>query len=519
LATALFVLLCAAVQWRSGAYSADVASHPDEPGHVVSGLMVHDYLRNLAGSPTPRWPSSPRAFAEAYYVHYPKVAIGHWPPLFYVVQAIWMFLFGRTKAALLLLMLLTMAATALLLFQTTRGFFGEVLAFSLAAVFLLFPISQQSLYAVMPDAPLALLSCSAMIAGGFGLEGRRAYWASFCLLTVAAIFTHQRGLSLILAPPIAILLIGNRDLFRRGALWIVAALAVPAIVVWSLSGHQTQEVTVASVAAVAAAFPLHVFHSLGPVFFFLVMLGVVSTRCRKEPRLAFVNGVFLGTWIFFSLAIVPWEDRYLIGALPACIVLAASGLHWIATRASSALQIRLDVTMPILAALAIAATLPVALPLRHKPNMFHEAFVREILAGEDGKKLVYLVAGDPTYEGEFIASAALQEPRAEHIVLRSTKALIRTGWSMRDVHPLFSNTSEMAAFLEQSWISLIVLQDGRARPDVEMLRSTVRESEWLQLPAPAGTLAYRRTSPLPAGEMKIRIDMRESLGKYLELTR
>ena len=38
--------------------------------------MVHDYLeRGL--------PGDPRAFAEQYYIHYPKVGIGQWPPVYY----------------------------------------------------------------------------------------------------------------------------------------------------------------------------------------------------------------------------------------------------------------------------------------------------------------------------------------------------------------------------------------------------------------------------------------------------
>jgi hypothetical protein len=68
-----------AFQWAAGAYTADFAGNPDEPSQVVSSLLVYDYLVD-------GFPKQPLRFAEDYYVHYPEVAIGHWPPMFYAVE-------------------------------------------------------------------------------------------------------------------------------------------------------------------------------------------------------------------------------------------------------------------------------------------------------------------------------------------------------------------------------------------------------------------------------------------------
>jgi hypothetical protein len=155
-------------------------------------------------------------------------------------------------------------------------------------------------------------------------------------------------------------------------------------------------------------------------------------------------------------------------------------------------------------------------PLIDKSNVGYEPFVSEILSGPDGDNPVYLVAGDSSHEGSFITSLVLREPAARHIVLRSTKVLAKADWLVTRYEPLFSNASEMAAFLNESWISLVVIQEGASRPDVGMLRAAMPGSGWLPVSAPAGTLAYRRTTPLPAGEIRIRVDMRKKLGKYLE---
>jgi len=51
-------------------YSSDLASQSDEPTHVVSSLMVHEYaVRIFTGAPE-QMPVGPLAFAKAYDVHY-----------------------------------------------------------------------------------------------------------------------------------------------------------------------------------------------------------------------------------------------------------------------------------------------------------------------------------------------------------------------------------------------------------------------------------------------------------------
>ncbi len=56
------------LQWISGAYSSEF-DDPDEPAHYVTGLMIRDYVAARA-------PAPPLAYAENYYLHYPKVSFG-----------------------------------------------------------------------------------------------------------------------------------------------------------------------------------------------------------------------------------------------------------------------------------------------------------------------------------------------------------------------------------------------------------------------------------------------------------
>src|SRR2546421_5009582 len=89
---------------RGGVFRSELTRESDEPAHYVTALMVRDYMAQ-------GMPAKPLAFAKNYYLHYPKVAFGHWPPVFYLFQASWMVIFGVSRTSVLCLML---AITALL---------------------------------------------------------------------------------------------------------------------------------------------------------------------------------------------------------------------------------------------------------------------------------------------------------------------------------------------------------------------------------------------------------------------
>jgi hypothetical protein len=92
-------LVIIGVQWYSGSYQSELSHWPDASAHVVNSMLIHDYLLKGIGQ-------NPLRFAEQYHIHYPKVAIGAWPPLYYVIAALWMLVFGVNKTALLVLVAL-----------------------------------------------------------------------------------------------------------------------------------------------------------------------------------------------------------------------------------------------------------------------------------------------------------------------------------------------------------------------------------------------------------------------------
>lgn len=511
---AVLALATAFIQWRSGAYSADLASYPDEPAHVVSGLMVHDYVGRLLLHRSPAFPISPRAFAEAYYVHYPKVAIGHWPPLFYIIQAIWMFVFGRTKTALLFLMLCVVAATAILVWNLARNFSGsEWAAMAAAGIFLLLPVTQQSLYAVMPDAVLALLAAAAITIACQPERSPQWLW----MVAIAAVMVHFRGAPLLLLFFIAMAWNLYLKKIRLSHPWIAMLVLSLLVVLPLLLVRQTARLHVRNVSYAVAMFPVHILRTLGPIPFIMIIVGACVVPYRKQPGWFGITGLLLGMWLFFSIAIVPWDSRYLVLGLPACILLMTGSWEWLATRLGNLTRLP---SGGILAALAVGTALcclrrPLILT---KPNVNYEAAVRQVLDGPDSQGIVYLVAGNSSCEGAFIAGVDLDDRPGRHIVLRSSKTLAMSDWSGHHFLPKFANPEAIASFLDASHISLVVIDDT-ARSDVEMLQGALHLlTSWRELPSSSRVRIYRRTSPLPPGPIKVRLDMQQSLKRDLEWT-
>src|SRR5271165_727018 len=136
--------LTIALQMKSGTYASEFGHEPDEPAHVVSALMVHDYL-------AARFPGSPLRYAETYYIHYPKVAIGIWPPLFHTMAALWMLIFPATHGSLLVFMALHCSLLAVMLAWFVRRWFGGWLGLLSGALFISFYLVQYGTSLFMLD--------------------------------------------------------------------------------------------------------------------------------------------------------------------------------------------------------------------------------------------------------------------------------------------------------------------------------------------------------------------------------
>ena len=78
-----FLALALVMQIWVGAYRTERGNFPDEAGHFMNGMLVRDYLTDGLGE-------NPMQFARQYYLNYPKIAPGMWPPLYHGLLGIFL---------------------------------------------------------------------------------------------------------------------------------------------------------------------------------------------------------------------------------------------------------------------------------------------------------------------------------------------------------------------------------------------------------------------------------------------
>lgn len=324
----LFFGLSVSLQLAAGAYTTEIGTEFDDASHYVTGLMVHDYLiGGLRGNPV--------AFAVNYYAHYPKIAIGHWPPVFYVIEALWMALFGTSIVSALLLMAMINALIGVLICESARklwpspwlpGVIGGVF-------FICLPVVQRFSDSVMLDTAVALFVLAAAIAWGRYLEtGGNLHATCFAVSTILAILTKGNGYALAFVPPISLLLFRRLELLRKRNLWI-AALAVALFCLpwtfvtrhlvdstlqytWGLSYFKEASKFYWSQVACPAGLAAGWFAVAG-----LAIQIAAAVRGRISGMWASVVSLIPAIVIFHSIVPMSIDPRYVIAMLPSLVLL------------------------------------------------------------------------------------------------------------------------------------------------------------------------------------------------------
>src|SRR5262249_39082861 len=144
---------------------------------------------------------------QQYYYHYPKVAIGHWPPLFYVALSVWFLIVGASRATALLLVALLAGATAGIIYMTGKRLIGRWAGLLAAILFIISPVVQEASARLMTENFSALVMLiSALCFARLARTGRIRDGLAFGGTAALAILAHPNAWALGLVPPLAIAL-------------------------------------------------------------------------------------------------------------------------------------------------------------------------------------------------------------------------------------------------------------------------------------------------------------------------
>lgn len=516
-----FWLLAVALQVAGGCYRADFDGYPDEAAHYITGLMVHDYL--LSGNLL-----HPMAYAENYYLHYPKVAFGHWPPVFYVLQAAWMLLFGPSRISILLLMAAITAGVASVMFAVGRRIAGPWWAAGAGVVYVCVPMVQANTGMVMAESLLALGGLLAAYSFAEYLEtGAAAPALWFGAWSAFTILVKGNGWSLVLLPPLALALSRQWRRLLDWRLWAaaaVAALAVP----WQLATmHMAQQGWNGrwSGQYFRTAFP-----AFGEIFVHNVGWGLIALACvgvafealrprtlnaRLAPLPASLLSLVAAVWLFHSIVPAGVEDRKMILGLPGLLLLAAAGASRLAPIVGA--KGAWAVAAAAIASFGFGAfTVPVKLT-----DHFDEAarVARSLWPSPASRLLVAAVASS---EGAFICEIAMHESRPGRFVLRATKMLVDMSWNGLDAQPRYTNVAATEDQIESWGVDGLIVQSGPSgQPACSLLEQLAGAypDRWSQAPLPATCTGhvrlFRFIGPRRAAPSGIDIDLRRMLGRTI----
>lgn len=402
--TALITVLVVVQQRAAGAYMAEFsATGPGEAGHVVTGLMVANYLSSGL--------SAPLAFAADYGAHFPRMVPGASPPLYYVAEGLWLSLLEPSTPAVLLLPAVLAALLVASAGWAAAHRFGALPGVAVGAVLMVLPALREATIVVGLDLPLALLMLWAGLACAAVLDRQRMRdGVLFALLAAAAILTGTAGLALLALPPLGVLATGRFGLLRRRAFWLPLALILALAGPWTF-GTLTMARPGAGAGLPMAEWGAAVMAQLGGVLMVLAAAGGVFALAgahRGRPALPAVLAL-QALAVAFVLAVAPPSEPAAALPLyaPLVILAAAGGLRLIALVTSG---------WTTLAGLAVAlvmllAALPAVMVVVTKPALGLDAVAQTFLA-DASRPPVLLVVADAKGEGALVAAVA-QRDRAQ----------------------------------------------------------------------------------------------------------
>ncbi len=526
-----FFCLALLLQVQTGVYRSELAHYPDEPAHLVSALMVRDYL---AGG----IPHSPLRFAENYYLHYPKVALGIYPPVFHTCAAIWMLIFSTSHRSLLIFMDVQCALAAVLIAFFVRRWSSAAMACIAGFLFISFYLVQYGTSLFMLDIMVTIMDLAAtLLLIRFFRTEKTADAVWFGIVTSAAVLTKGNCIALVLVPPLMIVLLGRWSILKRPGMYVSAAIIALIGAPWQLATLRMLKNSVppepVSLHRLGIMFPGYareIVESTGYLVLAIALAGIFF-QLRGAPgplrKMELAGIVSMGAAVYLFHVFSPYpgpESRYITPVLSVVAILFVSGIDGI-SRAIPLHFARQGWFPPVLAlaVLAIYARTTFAIP-RRDPMGYIAAV--DALSTPEFDHGVILVAADGFGEGAAVEEVALRDHRPGRFVLRGSKVITEGRWSVRVHDALLKTPDEFEKYLLSVPVDAIIVD--RTAPlwqeDTDMLLDTMRRHPqawelYREIPA-QGTgrnlLIYRYIGPRdPNAKRDIQLHMRFTLGRDL----
>ncbi|MFN7140224.1 MAG: ArnT family glycosyltransferase [Limisphaerales bacterium] len=448
------------LQLRGGAYETEFGGHPDEAAHYVTGLMIRDYV--AAG-----FPGNPKTYADTYYAHYPKVALGNWPPMFYILQTGWTLIFTPHPTSLFVFMAVITSAVAVLLFYLLRTKLGFTAALIAALLFVMVPLTQRHTFMLMTEVPIALLSLLALyFLARYLVSEKTRDSVLFGVFASLAILTKGSGMFLAVVPILAIVLLRHFRILLRPNFWYPAVIVALLCGPWTFAfrniaraGWLESSPSLNFTSKALQFYPANLMWSVGIALSLAAIVGIYAElKQHRSDRFRFALAAVLASalfslLVFHSIMPVGLEDRHLLPVLPIVIYFAVCGAHFLGQTIHR--RFRASEVTVLMAVVAIFLVESFRIPTKGYSGFSKPAEL--VLSKAPEPKAKFLVSSDPQGEGMFIAEVARREQRPGHIVQRTSKALASSTWSGTGYQAKFQDEAAVLQFLRDQRYEFLVV--------------------------------------------------------------
>jgi hypothetical protein len=451
----LFFALAVGLQRASGAYQGDCGFHPDESAHLVSAIMIHDYV-------TDGFPSTPIKYAEQYYVHYPKIAVGMWPPLFHLTLAAWMLIFGTPVSSALWYLAFLAALLATGVFALLQPRYGTS-ALVPAGIFVTLPLVQANISIVMADILVSVFGFAAvaMLARYFEF-GRKRDAVLYGVAVTLASLTKANGIAFVLAAPVAILLTRRFDLLKKPGLYYAAGVFTVFGLPWQvyslalIQQNLYQAPGLGGLPVGSVAYLGLLWDVLGPVLSVVILAGLIFDVARRQLSDLSVCSVAAVLMVVLYHSTAGIDPRYLLTAMAPLMLLLPSGIAAIALPLGNRRFGAAAVSLAVIALFAVTTNWNT----QRRPLGYRS--VADSIHTRAKDAAVVMVASDAYGEGAFVASMATTfEPRRNYYALRASKVMAETTWFGNAYRVLHPSTDSMHAALISIPVDVLVIDESR----------------------------------------------------------
>ena len=497
----------------SGAWSAGF-SGADEPAHFLNTYFLALYASEALGA-------HPMTFATEFYLHYPKISIGHWPPAYYALLSPFFLVLPATPGTAFALNLVMASIAPVLAGLLAARLARPIVGVGAAAAVAMTPVALEAQAFFMLDQPLAGATLAAtMIWAAYVARPKPWKVLAFALAAATAVLVKGNGWLLLFVPLIHLSLTGRWRILASPWPWAAGVLAALLIGpwYWLTAGIASDGFNYSP--GLAYAWRALLFNlgalsqNLTPAGLLLAAWGGFHAfrERRESPGRWNLSAACLSlaaaTLILQSLVPADLEARYVAPALPPLAALALSGAWSLA----SARSMRWEAAAVVLSALLLS--LPGLLHLAEREPKI-DLRMAEAAAAVGPAPAAWVIDGTSGAEGAFVAAMAVRDRQLRSYAIRSSRLLAESNFMGSEYRLVTSDPAEVLARLRALGVEGIVISrigHEPAFPHSELLRRALSRpgSPWrLSAALPHGgrpgvTEIYRAREPLKLDEPAIR---------------